>query len=208
MARLTNKVSIITGAAQGIGLATALKFAQEGAIVVICDVKQDAIDEAVRQCQALDVQAVGYLMDVTQRAVVDAVVGKVKALLHPGSNRRRYWRQGNAGRPRQFAAAYAAFLGLAEGPSQLFGGGGVWRHGVSVPHSKNPGDGQRCGVRRVRVRVRTLLFPLRTRGGRGRARARHRPRHQHRHEVLTLTDARRALQLGSLEEHLPLICDV
>ncbi|MEO7401553.1 MAG: 3-oxoacyl-ACP reductase FabG [Polaromonas sp.] len=79
MARLKNKVSIITGAAQGIGLATALKFAQEGAIVVICDVKQDAIDEAVRQCQALDVQAVGYLMDVTQRAVVDAVVGKVKA---------------------------------------------------------------------------------------------------------------------------------
>ena len=33
--RLQNKVSIITGAAQGIGLATALKFAREGAIVVV-----------------------------------------------------------------------------------------------------------------------------------------------------------------------------
>ena len=79
MQRLKNKVSIITGAAQGIGLATALKFAEEGANVVICDVKQSSIDEAVRQCMALGVQAVGYLMDVTQRGMVDAVVSKVKA---------------------------------------------------------------------------------------------------------------------------------
>jgi len=38
MKRLDNKVSLITGAAQGIGLATALKFAAEGAIVIVCDV--------------------------------------------------------------------------------------------------------------------------------------------------------------------------
>lgn len=79
MKRLENKVSIITGAAQGIGLATALKFAEEGAIVVICDLRQDTIDEAVQQCQALGAQAVGYLMDVTQRDMVDTVVAKVKA---------------------------------------------------------------------------------------------------------------------------------
>ena len=79
MKRLENKVSIITGAAQGIGLATALKFAKEGAIVVICDLRQDTIDEAVQQCQALGAQAVGYLMDVTQRDMVDTVVAKVKA---------------------------------------------------------------------------------------------------------------------------------
>lgn len=79
MKRLQNKVSIITGAAQGIGLATALKFAKEGAIVVLCDLKQEAIDEAVRQCQTLDAQAVGYLMDVTRRDRVDAVVASVKA---------------------------------------------------------------------------------------------------------------------------------
>ncbi|MDO8249334.1 MAG: SDR family NAD(P)-dependent oxidoreductase, partial [Rhodoferax sp.] len=79
MQRLQNKVSLITGAAQGIGLATALKFAQEGAIVIVCDLKQAAIDEAVKQCQALGAQAVGYVMDVTQRATVDAVVAQVKA---------------------------------------------------------------------------------------------------------------------------------
>ena len=53
MKRLENKVSIITGAAQGIGLATALKFAQEGAIVIVCDVRQAGVDDAVAQCQAL-----------------------------------------------------------------------------------------------------------------------------------------------------------
>jgi 3-oxoacyl-[acyl-carrier protein] reductase len=46
------KVSLITGAAQGIGLATALKFAQEGATVVVCDIKQGGVDAAVAQCQA------------------------------------------------------------------------------------------------------------------------------------------------------------
>ncbi|NMM08830.1 MAG: 3-oxoacyl-ACP reductase FabG [Polaromonas sp.] len=78
MQRLHDKVSIITGAAQGIGLATALKFAQEGAIVIVCDVNQTAIGDAVKQCEALGAQAIGYVMDVTQRASVDAVVGKVK----------------------------------------------------------------------------------------------------------------------------------
>ncbi|MEO5658667.1 MAG: 3-oxoacyl-ACP reductase FabG [Polaromonas sp.] len=78
MQRLHDKVSIITGAAQGIGLATALKFAKEGAIVIVCDVNQAAIEETVKKCEALGAQAVGYVMDVTQRAMVDAVVAKVK----------------------------------------------------------------------------------------------------------------------------------
>ncbi|OIN93389.1 MAG: 3-oxoacyl-[acyl-carrier-protein] reductase [Comamonadaceae bacterium CG1_02_60_18] len=78
-ARLSNKVSIITGSAQGIGLATALKFAQEGAIVIVCDVKQDGVDAAVAQCRALGATAEGFVMDVTQRAMIDAVVAQVKA---------------------------------------------------------------------------------------------------------------------------------
>jgi NAD(P)-dependent dehydrogenase (short-subunit alcohol dehydrogenase family) len=78
MKRLENKVSIITGAAQGIGLATALKFAQEGAIVIVCDIKQAAVDEVVKQCQALGATAAGFEMDVTRREMVDAVVASVK----------------------------------------------------------------------------------------------------------------------------------
>jgi acetoacetyl-CoA reductase len=78
MTRLLNKVSIITGAAQGIGLATALKFAAEGAIVVVCDLRQAGVDAAVAQCKALGAQAIGCLMDVTDREMVDAVVAQVK----------------------------------------------------------------------------------------------------------------------------------
>jgi 3-oxoacyl-[acyl-carrier protein] reductase len=79
MPRLIGKVSLITGAAQGIGLATAKKFAQEGATVVICDVKAEAVNAAVAECQALGAQAEGHTMDVTQRDQVDAVVAAVLA---------------------------------------------------------------------------------------------------------------------------------
>ncbi len=76
--RLQNKVSIITGAAQGIGLATALKFAREGAIVVVVDMKPEAVEAAVAQCQALGAQAVGHAVNVTDRAAVDAMVAAVR----------------------------------------------------------------------------------------------------------------------------------
>ena len=76
--RLQDKVAIITGAAQGIGLATALKFAREGAIVHVCDLRGDAVDAAVAQCRDLGARAAGHRVDVTQRDSVDAVVAAVK----------------------------------------------------------------------------------------------------------------------------------
>ncbi len=77
--RLSQKVCLVTGAAQGIGLATALKFAAEGATVIVCDIKQAGVDEAVAQCRALGAMAAGFVIDVTQRATVDAAVAQVKA---------------------------------------------------------------------------------------------------------------------------------
>jgi 3-oxoacyl-[acyl-carrier protein] reductase len=78
MGRLQNKVSIITGAAQGIGLATALKFAAEGAIVIVCDIRQAGVDAAVAACQQQGAQAQGFVMDVTNREQVDAVMAQVR----------------------------------------------------------------------------------------------------------------------------------
>jgi len=78
-ARLHNKIALITGAAQGIGLATALKFAKEGATVVVCDLNQTGVDEATAQCRALGVTAEGFVMNVTQRPRVEEVVSLVRA---------------------------------------------------------------------------------------------------------------------------------
>ena len=77
MKRLEGKVSIITGAGQGIGEATAVKFAREGAVVIVCDVKQAAVDSVVARCQAEGAQAAGFVVDVTQRDAVDALVAQV-----------------------------------------------------------------------------------------------------------------------------------
>jgi 3-oxoacyl-[acyl-carrier protein] reductase len=80
--RLSGKVSIITGAARGIGAATALKFAREGAVVVVCDLEQGGVDTLVRQIREVvpQVEAIGFAVDVTKpatiRAMVDAVMDK------------------------------------------------------------------------------------------------------------------------------------
>ena len=77
--RLKDKICIITGGAQGIGLATALKFAREGATPVVWDLGQAGIDDAVRQCrEAGAAAATGMVVNVTQREMVDAAVAQCK----------------------------------------------------------------------------------------------------------------------------------
>lgn len=77
--RLKDKVAIITGSAQGIGLATALRFAAEGARVVVSDIGQQRVDQAVAAVVAQGGQAIGAVVDVTDRLAIDAMVDKVKA---------------------------------------------------------------------------------------------------------------------------------
>lgn len=76
--RLEGKTAIITGGAAGIGLATVRKFAQEGAIVVVCDRKAEAVQAAVQELTAQGHRALGYTVDVTDRASIDAMVASVK----------------------------------------------------------------------------------------------------------------------------------
>ena len=72
--RLKDKVAIITGSARGIGQATALKFAAEGAKVVVCDLDRKAVDEVVAQIVAARGQAIGFTLNVTDKASIAAVV--------------------------------------------------------------------------------------------------------------------------------------
>jgi 3-oxoacyl-[acyl-carrier protein] reductase len=72
--RLKDEVALITGGAAGIGKATARRFIEEGARVVICDVNQEAGEAAVDE---LGPQAVFYRVDVTDRQAVQGWVNEV-----------------------------------------------------------------------------------------------------------------------------------
>ena len=76
--RLKNKVAIITGAAQGIGFATARKFLDEGAIVAVADVNDEAVHGAVAQLRLNGEVVEGFAVDVTKRAQIGAMVERVK----------------------------------------------------------------------------------------------------------------------------------
>jgi 3-oxoacyl-[acyl-carrier protein] reductase len=74
--RLKDKVAIITGGANGIGLATAQRFLIEGARVVICDLQQEALDEAVSMLTPYG-SVSAFLVDVTDEGMVLAMVRDV-----------------------------------------------------------------------------------------------------------------------------------
>lgn len=72
--RLQNKVAIITGAGSGIGQASALRFAQEGATVVVVDWKAQAGQETVEKIHADGGSAHLICADVSQEAEVAQLV--------------------------------------------------------------------------------------------------------------------------------------
>ena len=74
MQRLADRVAVITGAGSGIGLASARRFAAEGARVVIAD-----IDEVAGQAAAADVGGLFVRVDVTSEADVIALYARAAA---------------------------------------------------------------------------------------------------------------------------------
>jgi NAD(P)-dependent dehydrogenase (short-subunit alcohol dehydrogenase family) len=73
--KLSNKVAIVTGATQGIGLACAQRMIAEGAKVMLVDIKPEGADAAA----ALGEQASFFAADVSQKADVDAMVAATVA---------------------------------------------------------------------------------------------------------------------------------
>jgi 3-oxoacyl-[acyl-carrier protein] reductase len=76
---LQGKVSIVTGASQGIGQAIALELAAAGAAVHLVDVQKDKLEEVAGQIRAAGAKASVHGADVTQAGQVEAVVQAVLA---------------------------------------------------------------------------------------------------------------------------------
>ena len=72
--RLKDKVTIITGAGRGIGQATAVKFAREGAKVVVCDLSPEWIAETVALCKKAGGDAIGCVADVRDMKSLQSMV--------------------------------------------------------------------------------------------------------------------------------------
>ena len=74
MNRLEGKVAIITGAASGIGKATAQLFAREGARVVLGDLAGDDLQQVISQINADGFSAIGQTTDTSKQLSVDELV--------------------------------------------------------------------------------------------------------------------------------------
>jgi NAD(P)-dependent dehydrogenase (short-subunit alcohol dehydrogenase family) len=78
MARLVeNKVALITGAGSGIGRASALAFAREGAKVVVADVSAEGGNETVRLVEEAGGKAMFVKTDVSKATEVEALIQKI-----------------------------------------------------------------------------------------------------------------------------------
>ena len=74
MNTFAGKVVIVTGASSGLGEAAALKFAQEGAAVVVAARREDKSQRVVQKIEALGAQGLFIQTDVTKRAAIEALV--------------------------------------------------------------------------------------------------------------------------------------
>lgn len=74
---LNDKIALVTGGASGIGRASALAFAREGAKVAVADVLFEGAGETVGLIESGGGQAIGIEADVSNAANVEAMVQKV-----------------------------------------------------------------------------------------------------------------------------------
>ena len=76
MGRIDNKVAVITGAASGMGRATAIRFAKEGASVVVVDLNANGGEEVVKECRQGGGRAVFQKTDVSDEQQVKAAIDR------------------------------------------------------------------------------------------------------------------------------------
>jgi NAD(P)-dependent dehydrogenase (short-subunit alcohol dehydrogenase family) len=77
MARFDDKTVVVTGGAHGIGRASALRFASEGASVAVLDVRDDEGRKVAEECGRAGGRGRFYRVDVTDPSQVAAVIGQI-----------------------------------------------------------------------------------------------------------------------------------
>ena len=79
MSQLANQIAVVTGAGRGIGRAIALKFANEGADVVVVSRTQENSEKVAAEIRALGRKAWAFAVDVSDAAAVSAAAEKILA---------------------------------------------------------------------------------------------------------------------------------
>jgi NAD(P)-dependent dehydrogenase (short-subunit alcohol dehydrogenase family) len=74
--RLENKVALVTGGSSGIGRATALSFAREGANVVVSGRSRDGCDETLQMIKESGGEAISLTADITKADEVAALINR------------------------------------------------------------------------------------------------------------------------------------
>jgi 3-oxoacyl-[acyl-carrier protein] reductase len=134
--RLEGVVAVITGAGSGIGRASALEFAREGARVVVADVRAQAARESMDLLRAEGAEAECVVTDVTRREQCEAMVqaavdrfGRIDVLFN------------NAGLPMAFTPFEETSDDLWDRIYAVNVKGVFYGCRAAVPHMKRQGGG-------------------------------------------------------------------
>ncbi len=75
---LNGKIALVTGASYGIGFAMASALAQAGAKIVFNDINQDAVDRGLAAYKEMNIEAKGYVCDVTDEKAVTSLIAQIE----------------------------------------------------------------------------------------------------------------------------------